>query len=339
MSKFIFINQKCDMQLRRISIIVALEFNIHVHKGPHPNFNLYHVWKCFDLVRRNGPIGRRTLASMMKLSEASTRTLLEHLTKEGCLELTKRGAVITQRGQEKFQKLGMEIIELGWVELSIGKFNCCVLVRKAADRVKDGIRERDEAVKVGAKGAIILVAKNGKVIFPTDERFPDQKHIEPLRKFFTIEDGDVLIIAGADEYSSAEMGAIRAGLSLTDTSNGCLEKIEKIISEENEEEDIKSIALMVHEIVGRLPVTMRSRNHYGVRCEDGKIIETNFTGPVLEETLKKGTVLRRISKAGKYRGCPVLAVPLIRKNEVIAVVGVFDITRGSYAEWMSRIKE
>lgn len=84
---------------------------------------------------------------------------------------------------------------------------------------------------------------------------------------------------------------------------------------------------------------MRSKNHYGVRCEDGKIIESNFTGPVLEETLKKGTILRRLSKAGKYRGCPVLAVPLVRDKEVIAVVGVFDTTKGSYHEWLGRVRK
>jgi hypothetical protein len=34
----------------------------------------------------------------------------------------------------------------------------------------------------------------------------------------------------------------------------------------------------------------------------------------------------------------VLAVPLIRNNEVIAVVGVFDVTKGSYAEWIGRLR-
>jgi hypothetical protein len=112
-----------------------------------------------------------------------------------------------------------------------------------------------------------------------------------------------------------------------------------MLSRDYEDEDVKTIALAIHELVGRLPVTMRTKNHYGVRCEDGKIIESNFTGPVLEETLKRGKIVRRIAKGGKYRGVPVLAVPFVRNKETIAVVGVFDTTRGSYYEWLGKVKK
>jgi hypothetical protein len=313
-------------------------FDTYVHGGPRPNFNIFHVWKCYTLVQKHGPMGRRALASRMNLGEGSARTLLEHMAKEGCIQLTKRGAVLTARGREKYQAVGVRPIDIGSAELTIGKFNCAVLVKGGANRVKDGTEQRDEAVRAGAESAIVLVALHGSVVFPSDERFPDQSTIHPLVKLFDIEDGDVLIIGGATEYDAAEKGAVSAALSLTDTSDSCWGDHGKLLSRDYEEDDIKSIALMVHEIVGRLPVTMRSKNLFGVRCENGRIIETNFTGPVLEETLKKGTVIRRMSKAGKYRGCPVLAVPLIRNNEVIAVVGVFDTTRGSYSEWLGRVR-
>ena len=55
--------------------------------------------------------------------------------------------------------------------------------------------------------------------------------------------------------------------------------------------------------------------------------------------MKHGRIMRQTAKAGKYRGVPVLAVPFIRNNETIAVVGVFDTTRGSYYEWLGKVKE
>ncbi len=316
---------------------MSLDFDNYVHLGPRPNFTMYHVWKCYTLIQEHGPIGRRALAAMMDLGEGSARTLLERMVKDGCVEMSKRGAALTSHGKAKYESIGVRPIDFGLMEIAIGKFNCAVLVKGQAAKVSDGTLQRDEAVRAGAHSAIVLVARKGDVVFPTDDRYPDQEAIRPLQKLFNVKDGDVLIIGGADDYASAEKGAVSAALSLANVPGGCWGDQGKLLSRDFEESDIKSIALMVHEIVGHLPVTMRSKNHFGVRCEKGKIIETNFTGPVLEETLKKGTIIRRISKAGKYRGCPVLAVPLIRNNEVIAVVGVFDTTRGSYSEWLGRV--
>ncbi len=69
-----------------------------------------------------------------------------------------------------------------------------------------------------------------------------------------------------------------------------------------------------HELLGRLPVTMRSKNHLGVRCEDGEVLDTHFTGPMLEESMKKGAIIRRIPRASLPRNAHQ-RVPLMRKRE------------------------
>ena len=314
-------------------------FDTYVHEGPRPQFTLYHVWKCYTILGNEGPLGRRKLASRMNLGEGSTRTIIERMVKEGCVTMGKRGAMLTSRGCEKFGQMGLRPIDLGMLELSIGRFNCAVLIKGKARKIASGLEQRDEAVRAGAKSAIILVGRNGRIVFPEDDRYPNQESVQPLQHIFKVEDGDVVIIGGASNYESAERGAVTAALKLVEGTEKDWADGESLFSRDYEEEDIKCIALTIHELVGRLPVTMRSKNHYGVRCEDGKIIESNFTGPVLEETLKKGKIIRRMSKAGKYRGCPVLAVPLVRNKEVIAVVGVFDTTRGSYSEWLGHVRK
>jgi len=275
---------------------------------------------------------------MIGLGEGSTRTLLDKMAAEGAVEETKTGCVLTQKGRNKLRGTGISIIGHDIPDLLPTDFKCAVLVRGKADRVDNGTEQRDDAVRVGAEGAITLVARNGKVTFPRDERFPDQKDLEPWKSQYGIRNGDVIIIAGAARYEDAERGAITSALNLSTRTRRCWNEGTSMITGDTEQEDVKCIALAIHELVGRLPVTMRTKNHYGVRCEDGRIIETNYTGPVLEETLARGCIVRAHSKAGKYRGVPVLAVPLVRNNEVIAVVGVFDVTKGSYAEWIGRLR-
>ncbi len=240
----------------RICALMPLSFETYVRGGPRPNFSPYHVWKCYSLIETNEPIGRRSLAAQMNLGEGSVRTLLERMSKEGCIELVKRGARLTEKGREKFQRLGVKPIDVGLIGIELGKFNSSMLVKGMAHKIDSGLRQRNDAVRAGAEDAFVLVARNGKIVFPGDERSPLQDALQPVKNVFGVEDGDVLVIAGADDYDSAERGAAIAALSLVDPMSACWDGAGPLLSRDFEEDDIKSIALMVHEIVGRLPVTM-----------------------------------------------------------------------------------
>jgi hypothetical protein len=183
------------------------------------------------------------------------------------------------------------------------------------------------------------VVRDHKVMFPKDDKYPGETLSSAIHEMAGISEGDVIVNSGASTYADAERGAITAALALCAETRGCWNEDRSLFSSDTEEEDVKCIALAIHELVGRLPVTMRTKNRYGVRCEGGHIKETNYTGPVLEEALKRGKIMRRRSKAGKYRGVPVLAVPFVRDKETIAVVGVFDVTKGSYAEWLGKTRK
>jgi hypothetical protein len=318
---------------------MSIGFDLHFTGGPQPNYSLYHVWKCYHTLEEQGPIGRRSLTKVLGIGEGSTRTMLKWMTKEECIDSTPRGEVLLPRGREKLASVGIKIINLTFIELSIGRFNCSVLVKGMASKVRLGTEQHDDSVRAGANSAITLVRRNGKIVFPGDERYPRQDLMEPVGPMFGVEEGDAIIIGGASSYEMAEKGAVSAALALIQSESRDWNESTRMLSRDYEDEDVKTIALAIHELVGRLPVTMRTKNHYGVRCEDGKIIESNFTGPVLEETLRRGKIVRRIAKGGKYRGVPVLAVPFVRNKETIAVVGVFDTTRGSYYEWLGKVKK
>lgn len=99
-------------------------------------------------------------------------------------------------------------------------------------------------------------------------------------------------------------------------------------------EEIVPIAMMVHVLCG-LPVTMRMKGRRGVRIDSNKVMDYDYTGPVLEEVLEKGEVIRKIPDSGFYKGVPVMVVPLKENGETIASIGIVDVTYGVYSEAMT----
>ena len=119
------------------------------------------------------------------------------------------------------------------------------------------------------------------------------------------------------------------------------------ISADSQSEDIAPFALAVHELLG-LPVTMRTLNKKGVRIERGKILDTNYSGPVLEQVLKENKLVRKIPTSGKYSGIPVVVVPIRNKDGYgIAALGVVDVVGtvdlgfifGDYPEVVKQVQE
>jgi hypothetical protein len=96
-------------------------------------------------------------------------------------------------------------------------------------------------------------------------------------------------------------------------------------SADSTSEEIAPIAMAIHELLG-LPIAMRSLNKTGVRIERGTILDTEYTGPVLEQVLKENRTLRTIPANGQYAGIPVIVAPIRNKEGyAIATIGVLDV--------------
>ena len=91
-------------------------------------------------------------------------------------------------------------------------------------------------------------------------------------------------------------------------------------------EDLESIAICVHELFSRLPVTARSKNKHGVRVEDGKVVSRDYTGPILERAIAENALIKERPAAGVYKGIPVTVSPIRKNGEAIAAIGVVDVT-------------
>ena len=119
-----------------------------------------------------------------------------------------------------------------------------------------------------------------------------------------------------------------------------------MISEDARSEDLAPLALAVNEIV-RLPVTLRSKNYPGIRVEKGKVQDSNYSGPVLEEVLKTGRAMRTIPEKGAFKGVPVSVAPIRVDGKTVAAVCVVDVAGtidlpelfGDYADVVKQVSE
>jgi Uncharacterized protein conserved in archaea len=100
-----------------------------------------------------------------------------------------------------------------------------------------------------------------------------------------------------------------------------------IISSGSKAADIEPVAVALHEILNRLPVTARSREFPGIRIEEGKIVDRNYSGPVLEQVIEENRVLRVTPRNGAYKGVPVIVSPIRDVDgTAICAIGIVDIT-------------
>jgi hypothetical protein len=100
---------------------------------------------------------------------------------------------------------------------------------------------------------------------------------------------------------------------------------ELVINENTPAEELAPIAKAVNDLLV-IPVTMRSKNRKGVRVEKGKVIDFEYTGPILEQALEENRVIRTTPLTGAYAHVPVVVAPIRnRKGNVVAALGVVDV--------------
>lgn len=99
------------------------------------------------------------------------------------------------------------------------------------------------------------------------------------------------------------------------------------VSADSASGDLEPVAMALHELVNHLPVTARSRERRGLRIEGGKVLDRDYSGPVLEQVIRENIMIHTTPAEGVYRGIPVIVAPVRdEKGGVLAALGVVDVT-------------
>jgi len=189
--------------------------------GPVPTFSVLHLLQAMELGAEN-PIGRTKLAAELKIGQGAARTIINRLREAGLISTSKMGYVLTRKGLKlwgEYRKIFQEKVEIGECELVNAKHNFAILAKNRGHKIRSGIEQRDAAVKVGAKGAVTIVFKNGRLIIPSvsenfERDFPTVA--KQILKLLQPEENDVIIISGADTPNVAKHGIIAAAWTLFD---------------------------------------------------------------------------------------------------------------------------
>lgn len=189
-----------------------------------PAFRPYHAAVALILIGREQPLGRYDLCEKMSIGEGSARTLLKRLSEASLIQADgKQGQTLTAAGQDLFEQITRDIPigrELDIRRLVMYEYAYANLVRGRAQRVTDGIRQRDEAIiqgGYGKAGATTIIHKNGSLVMP-----PDDFHLliayeqETLLLIDSLrpEDGDAIVVGSANNVSLAREVSMAAAMTL-----------------------------------------------------------------------------------------------------------------------------
>jgi len=187
--------------------------------GPSPSFTELHLAKAIEVIGEK-PVGRAGLSEKLQLGEGATRTLIDRLQNERLIKISKAGCELTKSGLSILKDLNSKFprkMKAPPSSITVGAHNFGILVKNAASKVRNGIEQRDSAVRVGASGAVTLIFQRGRLFMPPPAETQPKEWPEiakQLLELFQPEENDVIIVGGAETEEKAELGARAASWTL-----------------------------------------------------------------------------------------------------------------------------
>jgi predicted transcriptional regulator len=182
-------------------------------RGAYPEFTLEDAVAVLFMLQN--PTGRKAISEVLDLGEGSVRTLLKKLAALEVISSTQRGHSLNERGIELLEEISKhfsEVHRIGEVE----GYPACALTVKGAGEFKS-IELRDEAIRFFAKGAMILVVRDGEPVFPEDGRPLSETMPElagKIKEAFKLNDGDLVVVTWAEKEADAMKSAYHVALTL-----------------------------------------------------------------------------------------------------------------------------
>lgn len=184
--------------------------------GPMGRFSDSDVFFLLDRLRSGEYIGRIRIADYIGIGEGSIRSLLTLLEEKGMVSVSKAGVKITDTGIQLLDGLGIRSVDIFVPGYVLGAFQQGVVIANAANKVFNGIEQRNCGIRAGGDGCTTW-AMEGNVLnmlpdWNVDIENPEMAGI--IREKTGMNDGDVLIIGGGQTRHLAMMAAGAASLEL-----------------------------------------------------------------------------------------------------------------------------
>ena len=184
--------------------------------GPMFRFNDANVYWSLHLLSDGRRMGRKRLADEVGVGEGSMRRIIDTLKEWDFINIKQTGITITKAGLSFLDQLPLRPVNI-FVDGSVaGACQQGVLVLGGADKVVNGMEQRDAGIKVGADGCTTIVIRDGILMIPPDwnmdEKTPELAY--KIRKEIGMTQSDALIIGGGETQALATEAAITAALQM-----------------------------------------------------------------------------------------------------------------------------
>ena len=212
-----------------------------------PTFEYVHVLLSLFIFGENSEgIGRYRLREELQIGSGTAKSLFKKLKDVSNFimvpsremgsnsEIQRRGHVLTEKGYKfltkikkkipLLEKANLKFLREIIIELENANPYFC-LVKNAATNIKNGIEQRDAAIKINGSGATCLIYNGKEIYFPSklnnlDER--EKVNQDTFNYFKTqmdeanvkLEPNDVIIIGSGDNPQKSRLATLNAALTL-----------------------------------------------------------------------------------------------------------------------------
>ncbi|MEM0230796.1 MAG: DUF4443 domain-containing protein [Candidatus Woesearchaeota archaeon] len=172
--------------------------------GNTTNYTEEDILRCFFVLPKNQ--ARQKIAKMLGLGEGSVKAILEILKDKNIISSTRKGHFLTSEGLKILDR-ALSIVSLP-VRLKLGKklpgeVQVASVLKRPAGKL-NVLLLRDEAVRRGAEGAIILTFRKGSL----ELGFKAKQQFNFLIPYFELEDGNLLLLSFGRSYAECERALI-----------------------------------------------------------------------------------------------------------------------------------
>ena len=200
--------------------------NIFKSETIKPSFKEVHVLLALMVFGEQiKGIGRYKLKKELVLTEGKVKSLLSRMKKMDLIKSDSRisGHVITDNGREMLeellQKLSIpKVPTFDFKRISVGNYAYYTVVFNAIGKIKTGMEQRDEVIKIGGTGATCLIYTKHGFEFPKSQSSDDTNEILDYIVVdldeSKIKIGDILIVGTGDNEYISKLATLSAALTL-----------------------------------------------------------------------------------------------------------------------------
>jgi len=184
--------------------------------GPMFRFNDANVYWTLYVLSDEKRIGRKRLADEVGVGEGSMRRILDTLQEWEYISIKQTGIMITKGGLSFLEKIPIQPVDICLDGSVIGTEQQGVIVKGVADKVNNGMEQRDAGIKVGAAGCTTIVYRDGNLCIPPDWNLDVERPeiAKKIREEYGMKEDDALIIGGGTTKQTAIVAAVSAALEL-----------------------------------------------------------------------------------------------------------------------------